>query len=545
MRKGKSPLWKKYNLLLTLTLLALLAVAGWHYAAPIDKVLDIGFADETLYLREGLNLSWYGLHTMRAPLYALWYRGLALFVHDPMALYDLNLRLQIILLPLILFLSLVWAGLSPAAAFVMAWAWLLTDANLEPWPRVNAFAWILLLLGIGWQRRFSTSWKGWAGLLILTGLSMYARPEIMLPFALLIALAVWHRRHHKRDLRNIIASVLLFSILAGILFSSPNEKNRLFEAFGQHFAFRWKTEYLPNGTPWNHWRTAIDKAFGPNVHTVAGLFQANPQKVFDHIQANATDAVPRWGKLLFSHTPYIFKHHSLWEGIAWALFFAGLAIWQAWRKRQQKDFWKDYGLLLLVEAILALPIVGSVLFIYPRLHYLLGLTLLVWFAWAVLVFTPQQQHPSSPSHRQVWAIIAVAALLTATTPPATEHFGYHPILGIRESLVTLRVLHQEGMDMVGVPPEARETDMEVYLPEVRHIPLDSTTFSPQTFPQLDAVVFFSGQQWLNDDAHRKRLIKWSQEGWHALCSTRRFYIVLTRIPPPMNKIPMQPCFEKP
>ena len=528
----------------TLVLFALLVVAGWHYAAPVDKVLDIGFADETLYLREGLKLSWHGLHTMRAPLYALWYRGLALFVHDPMALYDLNLRLQIILLPLSLFLALVWAGLSPAAAFVMAWAWLLSDANLEPWPRVSAFAWILLLAGIGWQRRFPEDWKGWAGLLILTGLSMYARPEMMLAFALLIAFAVWHRRRHKADLHKVVAGVLLFGLLAGILFGSPNEKNRLFEAFGQHFAFRWQKEYLPNGTPWNHWRTAIDKAFGPDVHTVAGLFRTNPQKVLAHIHANAVDAVSRWGKLLFSHTPYILKHHSFWEGILWALLFAGLAGWQAWRKRQQKDFWKGYSHLLLVEAALALPIVGSVLFIYPRLHYLLGLTLLVWFAWAVLVFAPPTRPAPAPlpSRRRFWEVIAVAALLTATTPPATEHFGYQPILGVRESLRTLRVLQRAGVKMIGVPQEW-DGDVEVYLPGLKHIPVAPATFSPQVFPKMDAAVFSDGQQWLNDDACRKRLIAWAQEGWEPLCSTRNFYVILTRIFPPPGSVPMHLCFK--
>ncbi len=540
-------MWEKRNFLLPLILLVLLVAAGWRYAAPIDKVLDIGFADETLYLREGLHLSWHGLHTMRAPLYALWYRGLALFVHDPMALYDLNLRLQIILLPLSLFLALIWAGLPPAAAFVVAWAWLLTDANLEPWPRVSAFAWILLLAGIGWQRRFPENWKGWTGLLILTGLSMYARPEMMLAFALLIALAVWQRRRHKAALRKVVAGVLLFGLLAGVLFGSPNEKNRLFEAFGQHFAFRWQKEYLPNGTPWNHWRAAIDKAFGPNVHTVAGLFRANPQKVFAHIHANAVDAVSRWGKLLFSHTPYILKRHSLWEGILWALLFAGLAVWQAWRKRRQKDFWKGYGLLLLMETALALPIIGSVLFIYPRLHYLLGLTLLVWFAWAVLVFAPPNRLAAmpSPSPRRFWTVIAMAALLTATTPPATEHFGYQPILETRESLLTLRALQQEGVDMVGVPPETRKNDMDVYLPEQKHIPVDPATFSPQAFPQMDAMMFSKGQQWLNDAAYRKRMMVWAREGWQSLCSTRRFYIVLTRIPPPAGSVPMQPCFGKP
>ena len=527
-----------------LVLFALLVVAGWRYAAPVDKVLDIGFADETLYLREGLNLSWHGLHTMRAPLYALWYRGLALFVHDPMALYDLNLRLQIILLPLSLFLAMVWAGLSPAAAFVVAWAWLLTDANLEPWPRVSAFAWILLLAGIGWQRRFPEDWKGWAGLLILTGLSMYARPEMMLAFALLLALAVWQRRCHKADLRKVIAGVLLFGLLAGVLFGSPNEKNRLFDAFVQHFAFRWQKEYLLNGTPWNHWRTAIDKAFGPDVHTVAGLFRADPQKVFTHIHANAVDAVTRWGKLLFSHTPYILNRHSLWEGIAWALIFAGLAGWQAWRKRRQKDFWKSYGLLLLVEAALALPIVGSVLFIYPRLHYLLGLTLLVWFAWAVLVFAPPTRLPApAPSRHRFWAVIVIAVFLTVTTPPATEHFGYQPILGVRESLLTLRVLQREGVDMIGVPPEEWKSDVDVYLPGLKHVPVHPATFSPQDFPQMDAAVFPNGQRWLNDESYRKRLIAWSQEGWEPLCSTRNFYVILTHTFPPPGSVPMHLCFK--
>ena len=315
----------------------------------------------------------------------------------------------------------------------------------------------------------------------------------------------------------------------------------MFEAFGQHFAFRWREEFLPNGTPWNRWHIAIARAFGPEVDSVLDLFRTQPQRVFAHMAANARDAVPRLAKLLFSHTPYVFKKRPLWEGMLWAGVFAALALWQGWHKLRHPRFRKDYVSLLLVEVILALPIVGSVLFIYPRMHYLLGVTLLLWFAWAVLVLGHTEKAKANVHRRAFGVGLALAVFLTATTPPSTAHFGYRPILDVRETLLTLRALRAAGMDVVGVPPELWENAIAIYVPGVEHAPVSLEDLSPKASLQIDAVVALAGRQ-LRQESFRQRIMAWEEAGWQALCSTRGFYLVLTRIAAPPD-VPMQPCFR--
>lgn len=525
-----------------------LFVAAYRYARPVNKVLDIGFNDETRYLNEGVYLREENLHTLRAPLYAVWYAGLARVERDPLALYDLNLRLQIILLPMVLFAALLLSRVPPFWAFLIGWGWLLTDANLEPWPRVSAFAWIMLMLGIGLYQRFRASFKGWGFLLTAVGLSMYARPEMMLPFALLAVTAIWAVEKRQRKALLIWLGALILLLVA--LFGSPNEPGRLFEAFGQHFAFRWHKQYVTEGLLWNHWQEALDKAFGAPVNSFRDVLQANPWLVEKHILANLRDVPKQWGKLLFSHTPYLFKHHSLWEGILWifiAVLGGGIGLW---RRKDDKAFWKSQAFTFWVLGVLALPSLGSVLLIYPREHYLLGPTLLIWYAWALIVFGKTDDKSQGfllgriPS-RQLYVLGgAVAVLLTATTPLVTEHFGFSPILDVRQTLVTLRVLQkEEGIKFVAVPGDVwGDHNVEVYFPNMNFLLIDPSPSSllAKGLPNTQVIVLDNGNVWLKVMKDRDLLREFQHEGWFVLCTSRKPYLVLTRVMP-TTPIPMKLC----
>ncbi|HEY58915.1 MAG TPA: hypothetical protein G4O04_10375, partial [Anaerolineae bacterium] len=405
----------------------LLLWAGVHYAARIDQALDVGFADETHYLDQGLRLTFENMRTFRAPLYGVWYKALSLIEDDPMALYDVNLRVQVVLLPIALFWALWASGVPPWAAFLLGWAWLLGDANLEPWPRVSAFVWILILGGLGVFMRLKRDWRGWVVLLGSVGLSMYARPEMMLAFGLLLVWAFW--RVPRTERRALLIGLGILSVLMGLTFGSPYEPGRLFGAFGQHFAFRWKDRYLPNGLPWNYWEEVLQTAFGPEVHSLADVIRANPRLVVEHIAANAKDTLWRLGKMFFSHTPYVFKKRPFIEGVLWlSVGLLGLGWW--WRSRRQVD-WRHYRDFGVGVGILALPSATSTVFIYPRYHYLLGLAVLGWYLWGVMVLGSLSRKIEQTFPRSSWAWkggLAISVLLSLTTPSVVSHFGFRPLL---------------------------------------------------------------------------------------------------------------------
>ncbi len=528
----------------------LLLAAAYRYARPVDKVLDIGFDDETFYLNNGLHLTEENLHTLRAPLYAVWYAALAHVDHDPLSLYDLNLRLQIILLPLVLFIALLLSRISSFWAFLLGWGWLITDANLEPWPRVSAFAWIILLLGIGLYQHFRKSLKGWFFLLTAVGLSMYARPEMMVPFVLLTAMGIWKAK--KRERKRLVAWVSVLLLFLIYLFGSPNEPGRLFEAFGQHFAFRWQTQYTVGGSPWNHWQDVLNQAFKTQANSFSSVLGANPSLFAAHLWANVHDVPKQWAKLLFSHTPYLFRNHSLWDGILWMVTGVLLGTISLWCKRKDRVFWESYGFTFLILGILALPSVGSVVLIYPRQHYLLGPTLLMWYGWGIIVFGEANKRlhnfvVKGLRSQQVYVIGGlVAVFLTATTPRITAHFGFSPILDVRQTLVTLRALQSDrGITNAAVPREVwGNRNVQVYLPHMHFLFIDpSPSALAKGLPKTQVIVLDNGNVWLNTSKGRALLEKAQRDGWFILCTSRKPYLILTRVTP-TRAIPMTLCKVK-
>ncbi len=511
--------------------LLLLLWAGLRYTAQVDQVLDIGFSDETRYLSHGLRLTFADLHTVRAPLYAVWYKGLAQVADDPLTLYDLNLRAQMVLLPVALFGALVAADVPPWGAFALGWAWLLGDANLEPWPRVSAFAWLVVLEGLAAFAYLKQGRRGWLVLLGSVLLSMYARPEMGLALAVLLGLA-W-RRVQPGERKGMWGGLLLLALAGVALFGSPFEPGRFLAAFGQHFAFRWRAEYLPNGSPWSDWGQALANAFGPDTHTFFDLLRANPQAIAAHVAANVGDIPRRWGKLLLSHTPWLFPDHPKWGALLWG--FVGLAGLIRWLQRDKRVWWARYGEVSVAAVALALPALLGAVVIYPRYHYLLGLTVMAWYLWGMMALGR-----TAPAPRPwAWGPV-VAVVLTLTTPPITAHFGYRPPLEVRVTLLTLRQLEQAGAEVAAVPAGWNEGNADVYLPEMTLRRPETWTFQAVVALGADVAVIPNGRQRLNAPDFQAELRQWQAQGWRAFCTPRRQYLILTRILP-RAPLPVQPC----
>ena len=121
-------------------ILLVLLVAAVKYTQGIDRVLDVKFYDESLYLLAGVKLAARGLFCpecgpLYAPLYNAWYFLLSFLTRDPLSLYWLNYRLVTIIPPLLTYILLRTNNVSYLATAVVSALVLTAAANIPVWPR--------------------------------------------------------------------------------------------------------------------------------------------------------------------------------------------------------------------------------------------------------------------------------------------------------------------------------------------------------------------------------------------------------------------------
>jgi len=550
------------HVLLEAAYAALLLWAGVRLLAPLEQVFDIGLFDETRYLMRGLHLQWAELPRLyRAPLYAVWYAFLAQWQPDPVALYDLNVRVQALALPLLLYGLLRTLKWSRPAAFGVAWFVLLSDANLLPWPRASTLAWLIVLLGLGLYLRLADGGTARAAMLSALWLSAFIRPEMLLAVALAGGEMLWfvHRNRLPRARRVRLAGGLAaLALLTVVAMGSPlREGERLQAAFLQHFAYRWNARYgMPGGT-WSRWRETGQQIFGTDG-SLLRLVAGNPRAFGHHLAVNLAEAGPKTAMLLFFHVPI---SGTVWhEGglamVGWALIGAA-ALW-----RRPRALLQTQRRLLWAAALLVLPGLVSALVIYPRRHYLLGVALMAWLLWAAQVRAiwraraPQASHDGS---LHAWLGLVLALALVALTPPVTARFpcpDQAPRLAgkplprhtqwlcrttdTREAIHALRAAAQQRAPLtVAIDPNFWEENLEVYLPAT----VQRTHDAPGTPEKLlllptDVVLLPYGRPWLDHAARRAALETVRQRGGRVGCTSGRPWVLVFR---DALDVPLSPC----
>ncbi len=522
--------------------LALLCIAAWRYTAPVASYVDIGLFDETRYLLQGLRLSDTSLKDVfRAPLYALWYAGLSRFVSDPVALYDLNYRIQLIAVPVLVYWALT-ARTSYLWAFLLAWVVLISDLNLEPWPRVVPFAWMLLLLGLGMAWRVDKPWRKAA---LLTGsawLASYARPEWILAAGLLFFASLWWLRTRRSS--DLGVFLLTMGILVVGTFSgmgSPHtEPGRAFAAFGQHFMYRWHDDFrFPSD--WSHWYPVIEKAFGPGVDSLLEALWANPRWVLQHMLANLRDHVVYTPGLVLAHTPVFLdrSRDEAWIGLGIAGAISLATFLRLVRRRPRLGWVEELGPLL----VLALPAAWSILVIYPRPHYQFGFYLPILLAWALIVHEVWRPWRPEGLWYGRWGLL-LAFFLSLLTPPLTQRQSTPPPQETRQVIQTLRLLAEQipSCCTLVVPTSYWDRNLEVYLPKQIRPLLDDITTPAQMsrYEDVDLMLLPQGQRLLHQVRERdhQRLLPASR----VLCTEEGTWVlILQRDVPLSSPLPMRPC----
>lgn len=315
-----------------------------YYLIAAVFSMDIGLHDEsTFYLsqKDRLTLNSFFTQAEYGPLYATWYKLIALVVRDNIALYFASWALLV---------ALCVELMRRATLSVESIIPILITLGLPIFkvsPYVGLFASAVALLGfVVVQKRKSAEAAiiatALAGLLI--GL---ARPEFLYAPTMLLLGCLAHAAIRKKPaLRTIIACTLIAAL--GIFISRNSDTGRGSVAFEQHYNLRaYERGELGHESPWTsrHAREHFFQNSDKDVkYKLSDYVKAAPTEVVKHIVRNAFD--PR--TLLLGIASVAVTFFLLRAGQPFAAMYI---------------------------AVLALPPLISCTLIYPRNHYIVSILL--------------------------------------------------------------------------------------------------------------------------------------------------------------------------
>jgi hypothetical protein len=378
-----------------IVLLMTLLLAGIIFTYNLPGLIDISLFDETRYLARGLMLEKSFPTAEYGPAYSVWYFFLSKFHSDPIDLYYLNYRVITILPALIFFLLMRTYKVPGILSFVLSLSFLCTAGNFLTWPKVSHFAILMLMFGLIILKYFNGK-KEMILMLSLTSLFVsYVRPEfyyscLFLTFVLLIVSI--HQFFKSRSYYVFIplAINLVALVILGLGVGIPTASgNRELIAFGQHYALNWNQWNNDAGNPWANWITIIHNDFG-NINTAADALVSNPPAMVRHMFQNVQNA-PEILYSMFNHfyppsypQRVAFRYGLLIFLIA-SIFYYNKHNLSKFLKRIVSNFTKSRFLLLLI-LITMLPVMMSMIVIFPRQHYMFMLFVIMVFVLTILLF---------------------------------------------------------------------------------------------------------------------------------------------------------------
>jgi len=382
----------------------LVLLAGLSFTWGLPTAYDLNPDDEGLYLWRGLM--WAAgqqpLERTWGPLYSAWYAGLAQ-VWLPEQAYYVNLYITTLLPPAVLAVAVVRRTRRVAWGLLAGLGFLISTANHGDW-RVGHFALVLAAAAWAWLPRASAGGWPWLVQAVLAWLASYVRPEFALTALLLAAAAAWAARPTpaRPGDKRLWAGLLAFGLVAVFTHPWRDPQGRLWAAFGQHFAVRWRAHTHQSFNPYHDWPQVLEEVFGP-VHSLPDAARARPDIFAWFVIRNGRG----WVKaVLQGLTPYPWRHAwPLWGALWGALW--GVALWRA---RQKHHLGRDLAAL----ALWALPGVLSSWIIYPRPHYQV---IPLAAGWAALALALAAAGPVAQHHRRLRGALPAAILLAALLVP--------------------------------------------------------------------------------------------------------------------------------
>jgi hypothetical protein len=411
-----------------------LVLLGWKMTYGLGHVLDIELADETYYLRAGLDYLSRRPMPEWSPLYSFVYWALSRWIPDPIALYMANQELQTILLPVALLIALRALSVGRLPALLLSAYFLISAANLPVWPKPMHFAMSLLLILLGLFFRFRASPARVPLLVLGAGCASLIRPEFLLSFVLLIGVLIYELIARGARVQRALYGIACLApvVLLFVHFGLPFSEERSFAAFADHFVMNYTHGYGLVGDS-DPIKVSILRAKFGDAHTVLGAAAANPSAFLWHVAINFVHLPRALATLVLGHYNLILpRGHFLTTLEAVLLCAIGLGFLWRVRGRIALERAGALSLDLVCLACLAVPVLAAILVVAPRTHYVMALEILILLA---LCRALRVEHAEAANPIRGLAIMA-SALLIAT--PALGSLYWNLDGPIRELAVAPR-----------------------------------------------------------------------------------------------------------
>lgn len=465
-----------------LALLLALALGALKTNVRLEQLVDLDGTDETQYLAIGLAMRGQGLPDARheiffAPLYSLWYLGLAQIEPEPSRLPGLNFRLLGVLLPAVFYGVFRRAGCPPVPAALAAFFLVAHQLSLDSPTRSIHFAVLWLATGAWLALGAKTRVRQCSALALGATLAAFIRPEYAaLAVAALgaaIALYAWPRfREDRRDWRFPAATL---GVAAGLVFwfGPPvgAGNNRSFLAFSQHFSAGYLQRHPSGLNPWWDFETVVAQVFA-GAKSLPDAARKNPAEFSAHVSANVRGIVTRIVPVSLAHRNFLLPDGHRWQAVERVLL-AGILILLAilGRKRLGPNL-RWFGrqatpVLLFSGGVMLLATAGMVLTSTADRYFLP----IVFFGWFLGVTLLARADPSwdetaaSTEVRPLW--LGGFALMLVALAPASPYRD-QTITSTRAVLAELsRHTFRDGTGFVEAVGMKR---METYLaPQLRFV----------------------------------------------------------------------------
>ncbi len=405
----------------------LLLLSGWKVYHGLEGAMDIQFADESAYLRFGLDL--FGkMNRDWGPLYSLWYKTLSLISNDTIQLYYLNYAFTSILVGVLLYIFLLRISIHPLLSFIIAFSVLISELNISVWPRISHFCIALCLLFLIIISFLKSNVYKFLTFTLLCLLCSYARPEFYISFLLslfasILCITYQRKQLHKSDYA-LFLIIFLVILLLHFLFRFPSNNffgyNRGVAAFYQHYAYNFKLRTHANIDSWLYWEEISKQQFG-DCNSIWCVIKSQPTIFLDNTLFNIKNYMISTITHCFSYIFPIGIFYSKKIQLLTCAILTIIIISQIVQKKSREQFIDmliQLRFYLIILFLFISPTILSCIFVFPREHYIyLQMLLFVVLLAALLNFSFNSFSPRPT----LFALLGILMLLSV---PNTKDYKF-------------------------------------------------------------------------------------------------------------------------
>jgi len=362
------------NLFLISSIIALI-VQGIILTHNLSEWVDIRYADESMYLGNGLHFFNQKPDSSWGPIYSLWYFFLSFISKDPVSLYYLNYKLMTIIPAVLLLIYLNQLTKNHVLNFFFSYLFLISIINLPTWPRVSHFALIIIFTALilivktpDKKRKFII-----AGFTLL--ITSYVRPEFTVAFLILLIISLILLFKKKLKIVHVLPVIICLLILI-LPLGVPYSFTRNLMAFGQGYEKNIDiTQRVENGEVKNYLEIVYEN-FG-KVNSFPEIISNDSDKFFNHIGKNLKrlpNIFPDYKELILPTN--LIKGGYKFTSILLLLLFCSIPLilfFVTKRKNNPEDkrSMDSIIFMLAVTLFLLFPSLIAPILYFPRAHYFL------------------------------------------------------------------------------------------------------------------------------------------------------------------------------